>query len=71
MPPILLCWPLMLEADACDLTVEVEPSYNSFKFACHVTATEEQCGKITSDMEVHTKYRCVTEFLHTKKKCIQ
>jgi hypothetical protein len=30
-------------------------------------AAEVQSGKMSSDMEVHTKEMCVTEFLHAEK----
>jgi len=38
MPPILLCWPTMSEADVGGMAVEVEPSHHySVKFCCRVT----------------------------------
>ena len=38
MPPILLCWPMMSEADVGGMAVEVEPSYQySITVCCHVT----------------------------------
>jgi hypothetical protein len=40
------------------------PSPIVCKFCCRVTAAEEQFYKMASDMEVHTKQRCVNEFHH-------
>ena len=38
MPPILLCWPAMTEADIGGMAVEAEPSHQySIIFCCHVT----------------------------------
>jgi len=38
MPPILLCWPTMLEADAGGMAVGTEPSFQySIPFCCCVT----------------------------------
>ena len=38
MPPILLSWPSMSEADVGGMAVEVEPSHQySATFCCHVT----------------------------------
>ena len=38
MPPILLCWPMMSEANVVDMVVEVEPSrQHSVKFCCRAT----------------------------------
>jgi len=38
MTPILLCWPMMSEADVGDVAVEVEPSCQySVKFCCRAT----------------------------------
>jgi len=39
MPPILLCWPIMSEADVGGAVVDVEPShqYSHVTFYCHVT----------------------------------
>ena len=34
MPPLLLCWPLMSEADVGDVAVEVEPSYQRSIACC-------------------------------------
>ena len=37
MPPVLLCWPMMSEADVGGMAVEVETSWQySVKFHCHV-----------------------------------
>jgi hypothetical protein len=60
MPPILLCWPTTLEADASYMALEVEPSRQSFVSFVVVRqiAREEQFGKMASDMEVSTKQRC-------------
>ena len=38
MPPILLCWPMTLEADVGGVAVEAGPSHQySVAFCCHVT----------------------------------
>ena len=38
MPPILLCWPTMLETDGGAMAVEDEPSQqHSVTFCCHAT----------------------------------
>jgi len=38
MPSILLCWPMMSEADVGGVAVEFEPSHQSSTiFYCHVT----------------------------------
>ena len=38
MLPILLCWPMMSEANVSDMAVEVEPSCQySITFCCCVT----------------------------------
>jgi hypothetical protein len=44
MPPIVLCWPTMPEADVGDMTVEGEPSRQySIKFC---RATDESRGAV-------------------------
>jgi hypothetical protein len=57
----------MLEAGR--MVIQVEPSHQQFvRFvAMKQIPAEEQSGKFASDMEVHTKQRCVTEFLHVEK----
>ena len=55
MLPILLCWPMMPEADG---GIAHFPSQ-----FCYVLL---QCDMM-SDMEVRMKQRCVTEFLHMEK----
>ena len=38
MPPILLCWPMMSEADVGGMAVKAEPSHqHSMTFCCCVT----------------------------------
>jgi hypothetical protein len=66
---MLLCWPMTLEADTGSMTVEVEPSRQTYIrfFAMRQTAAEEQSGKMASDMEVRRKQRCVIEFLIAEK----
>jgi len=45
MPPILLCWPMMSEANVVDVAVEVEPSHQySVKFRCR--ATDDSRGAV-------------------------
>jgi hypothetical protein len=60
---------MTLEVDANGMWVEVKPSCQKFVdfVAMRQIETEEQSGKMTSDMEVRTKQRRVTEFLHAEK----
>ena len=45
MPPILLCWHMMSEADVGGMTVEIEPSHQySITFCCH--ATDDMRGTV-------------------------
>jgi len=45
MPPVLVWWPTMLEADVGDMAVEVEPSCQySVKFCCR--ATDDSRGAV-------------------------
>ena len=45
MPPVLLCWPVILEADVGDMAVEVEPFHQySIKFCCR--ATDDSRGAV-------------------------
>jgi hypothetical protein len=44
MPPILLYWPATLEADAGDMTVEVEPSGQLF--VTLLPCDRQQSGKM-------------------------
>ena len=38
MPPVLLCWPMMSEADVGGMAVEDQPSHqNCLTVCCHVT----------------------------------
>jgi len=38
MPPSLLCWPVVSEADVAGMAAEVEPSHHpSVSCCCHVT----------------------------------
>jgi hypothetical protein len=69
MPHILLCWKTTLEEDVGGMTVEVEPSCQQFVsfVAVRQIAAEEQSDRMASDMEVHTKQRCVIDFLHADK----
>jgi len=69
MHPILLCWPMMSEADIGGMAVEVEPSHQySVKFCCRVTNDSRgQSNKMASDMEVQMNKRCIIEFLHVEK----
>lgn len=59
--PILSCWHTTLEVDVCDITVEVE------FLALLQIAAEWQSGKMSSDMEVVMKQRCVIEFFYKEK----
>jgi len=62
MPPILLWWPVVSEADGGGMTVDVELSVSMWQMAA-----EGQSEKMTSDMEVWMKQRCAIEFLHEAK----
>ena len=45
MPPILVCWPTMSEANVGDMAVEAEPSRQySVKFCC--LATDDNRGAV-------------------------
>ena len=69
MPPTLLCWPTMSEADVGDMAVEVEPfcQYSVNFVAMGQMTAEQQSDKMASEMEVRMKQRCITEFLHVEK----
>jgi hypothetical protein len=56
----------MLETDADGMAVEVDNSCKGFItfVAMQQITAEDQSGKLVSDMEVHTKQRCITEFLY-------
>jgi hypothetical protein len=48
MPPVLLCWPTALEADAGGMTVEVEPSRQwlvSFVVVWQMAAEEQYLSR--------------------------
>jgi len=66
---ILLCCPMMSEVVVGGITAEVEPSHQySIIFCCRVKiATEGHSDKMSSDMEMHMKPRCVIEFVHMEK----
>jgi len=53
MPPILLCWPTMSEADVGDMAAEVEPS-RQYSVAVRQMTVEGQSDKV-----VRMKQRCV------------
>ena len=57
------------ETDIGGMVIEIEPSSNILLHfvAKQQMAAERQPDKMTSDMEVHIKQRCVTEFLHAEK----
>jgi len=65
MPPIILCQPTTSEVDVGLIAVEVEPSHY---IPLHVVAVQQmaaegQSDKMITEMEVHMKQRCGTEFL--------
>jgi len=62
VPPILWCWPTTSEVDAAGRAEEAEPSHQYPIPFCCVTV-EGQSDRMASDMEVHAKQRCATEFL--------
>jgi len=44
-PPVLLCWPMVSEADGDDMAVETEPSHQySITFCCCMTVGSRQNG---------------------------
>jgi len=56
------------ELDIGGMVVEAEPScQRSMTFFYCVTAAEGQSDKMVSDIEVHMKQNCGTEFLHEEK----
>jgi len=69
MPPILLCWLMMSEADVSGREVEAENSHQySIKFCCHETdGSRGAVWKKASDTEVHMKQRGVIEFLYAEQ----
>jgi len=70
MPPILLCWPTVSEADVGCMAVEAEPSHQySIKCCCPVTdGAEGHSDTTVYDMEVWMKQRDVTDFFYAEKK---
>ena len=68
-PSILLCWPMTSEADTGGMVVVLDPSHQyCLTFWCaQQMAAEGQSDKMTSDMEVCMKQRCVAELLHVEK----
>ena len=69
MSPILLCWPMMSQADSGGMAVEVEPSHQySITCCCCVTdgSGGGQSDKMMSDMEVHVIQNCGMEFLYAR-----
>ena len=69
MPPILLCWIIIPEADVGGTVAEVKLHTNiPFQFVAKwEVAAEGQSDKMASDAKVHVKQRYVTEFLHAEK----
>ena len=68
MPPILLYWPTISGVDVGGMTVEAEPDSIPLCFvAVWQMAAEGLSDKMASDMEVHMKKKCGTEFLHAEK----
>ena len=66
MPPILLCWPTMSEANVGGMAAEAETP--STTIPLHVAAVQQRWSdKMMSDMGVCMKQRCGTEFLHPEK----
>ena len=65
MPPVLLCWPILLEMDVGGTAVEVEPSCQySIAFFYHATwQKRRQSDKMVSDIVVRMKQKCASEFL--------
>ena len=65
MPPILLYWLTMSEADVDGMAVEIHPSCQySISFFCRVT----DGSRGASDTEVSMMQRCVTEFLNVERQ---
>ena len=61
MPPVLLCWPILLEMDVGGTAVEVEPSCQySIAFFYHATwQKRRQSDKMVSDIVVRMKQKIV------------
>ncbi len=60
MPPILFCWPTMLERDVDGMAVKIEPSHQCSHVPLHLIAmrqkaAEGQSDKMAPDMAVHMK----------------
>ena len=68
MPSILLCWPVMSEADVGGMAVEIEPS-SQYSVALVQIKAEGQSDRMASDMEVKMKEKCNIEFLQAEKNC--
>jgi len=59
---------LKLEVDVGSAALEAEPPHQrSVPFCCCVTDGSRGAKRMASDMEVHMKKRCGTEFLHAEK----
>ena len=65
MPPILSRWATKLEADVAGMAIQIEP-FHQFVAMWQMPA-EGHSDPLASDMEVHIRKRCVTEFLHVEK----
>ena len=68
MPPILLCCPMMSEADGGGIAVEPSQKYSIIFCYCVSDGSREgQSDRMESGIEVQMNQRCVTEFLHAEK----
>lgn len=71
MPPIFFCWPTAAEVGVGGMAAQIVPSHQYFI----IFVVEGQSDKMTCDMEVHMRQRCVAEFLHEEfidvAECLQ
>ena len=71
MHPILLYQPKTSDANVGGMPVEVEHFHQCPVTCCCVTGgSRGAVWQMVSDMEVHMKQRCVTEFLHVEKMAL-
>ena len=69
MPPLLLCWSMKSEADACSMAVEAEPSCQyAVQFCCHATVGSRGSVWQNGVWQGHVSETKVIEFLLAEKK---
>ena len=67
LPLILLCWPMNNRGGYWWCGSRGFPPISRYMLLSCDMAAEGHSDKMVSDMEVHVKQRCVTEFLHAEK----